>query len=133
MRDKIRLLLTINALVGIAFGLALLLLPEFLLRFYGLTTDATGLLLARVAGVEFTGYGALGWILRNADPAPAESPARAIIRAHLISESVGTIVMAWGALSGLGNALLWTAVATYGVMALAFIWATAALRKLSTP
>jgi hypothetical protein len=127
MREKLRMLLTVNALVGILFGLILLLVPDLLLRLYGMNTDAAGLLLARILGVEFIGYGILGWILRKADPAPAASPARAIVQAHLISEALGTVVTGWAALSGLGNSLLWSVVAVYGLMAVCFVWAEVAL------
>jgi len=127
MREKLRLLVTANALVGILFGMILLLVPDLLLRLYGMNTNPAGLLLARILGVEFIGYGILGWVLRNTDPAPAASPARAIVRAHVISESLGTLVTGWAALSGLGNLLLWSVVAVYGLMAICFIWASVAL------
>ena len=133
MRQKIRILLTVNAVVGLAFGLGLLLAPEALLRLYGLDVDPATLLFARLFGVELIGFNAVGWIAREAEPYPADSTPRAVVRGHLISESVGALVSASAAAQGLGNPLLWIVVAIYAVFAAAFLWATLALRGLSEP
>jgi hypothetical protein len=128
MRQKIRVLLTVSAIVGLIFGLGLLIVPAPLLRLYGLDTDDTGLLLARLFGVELIGYNLVGWIARSADPDPADSTPRAVVWGHVVSESIGALVTAWAAARGLGNPLLWSVVAVYGVLAAAFVWAALALR-----
>ena len=129
MRQKIHLLLTVAAVIGLVFGLGLLVVPAPLLRFYGLTTDTTGLLLARLFGVEFIGYNIVAWLTRAADPLPTDSAPRALVRAHLVSETLGALVSAAAAVRGLGNPLLWTVTALYAMLAAAFLWATLALRR----
>ena len=129
MRRKIQLLLTVAAVIGLVFGLGLLVAPAPLLRLYGLTTDTTGLLLARLFGVEFIGYNIVAWVTRAADPAPTDSASRALVRAHLVSETLGALVSAAAAARGLGNPLLWTVPALYAILAAAFLWATLALRR----
>jgi hypothetical protein len=129
VRRNIHLLLTVAAVIGLVFGLGLLVAPGPLLRLYGLTTDATGLLLARLLGVEFIGYNLAAWVTRAADPSPAESAPRALVRAHLVSETLGALVSASAAARGLGNPLFWSVPALYGILAVAFLWATLALRR----
>lgn len=129
MRRNIQLLLTVAAVIGLVFGLGLLVAPAPLLRLYGLTTDATGLFLARLFGVEFIGYNLVAWLTRAADPSPADSAPRALVRAHLLSETFGALVSASAAARGLGNPLIWSVAALYGMLAAAFLWATLALRR----
>ena len=129
MRQKIHLLLAVAAVIGLVFGLGLLVAPAPLLRLYGLTTDTTGLLLARLFGVEFIGYNIVAWLTRAADPFPTDSAPRALVRAHLVSETLGALVSVAAAVRGLGNPLLWTVTALYGMLAAAFLWVTLALRR----
>ena len=129
MQQKIRILLSVNALVGLAFGAALLLVPAALLHIYGLTVDGTSVLVARLLGVEFLGLNVLTWIARKTDPYAAGSAARAAVRAHLVSESAGALVSAWGAAEGIGNPMVWGVPVFYFAFAAAFLWAELALRR----
>jgi hypothetical protein len=131
MQRKIRLLLAANAVVGLTFGLGLLVAPALLLRLYGLATGSAGLLVTRLLGVEFIGFNVATWIAREADPYSAGSAARALVRGHLVSEAVGALVSASAALRGLGNPLLWSVVAIYVIFAAAFLSAELALRQAS--
>jgi hypothetical protein len=131
MDKKIRILLTVGAVVGLSFGFGLLLFPALLLKVYGLATDSTGELLARLFGVEFIGFNVATWLARESDPRAKGGAARAVIRAHLVSETVGALVSALAASRGLGNPLFWTVVAIYATFAAAFIWAELALREHS--
>lgn len=130
MRQKLRVLLTANAVVGLAFGLGLLLVPALLLSLFGLRTDTTGLLLARLFGVELIGAGVIAWIAREADPYPTGSAPRAVVLGHLVSETIGALAGATAATQGLGNPLFWSVVAIYAIFAAAFLWAALALRGL---
>jgi Na+-driven multidrug efflux pump len=129
MRQKIRVLLAVSSIIGLIFGLGLLIAPAPLLRLYGLDTDDTGLLLARLLGVELIGYNLVGWIARSADPQPADSTPRAVVWGHVVSETLGALVTAWAAARGLGHPMLWGVVALYAVLAAAFLWASLALRE----
>lgn len=128
MRQKLQVLLTANAVVGLAFGVALLVAPAVLLKLYALRTDPSGLLLARLLGIELIGAGVVAWAAREADPYPADSAPRAVVRAHAVSESIGAVVGGLAAVQGLGNPLFWSVVAIYAVFAAAFLWAVLALR-----
>jgi hypothetical protein len=46
-----------------------------------------------------------------------------------MSETLGAVVSAAAAVRGLGNPLLWTVTALYGMLAAAFLWVTLALRR----
>jgi len=131
MHNKIRMLLTVGAVVGLMFGLGLLLAPRLLLSVYGLSTDGTGELLARLFGVEFIGFNVATWVARDSDPRAKGSAARVILRAHLISETIGALVSAVAASQGLGNPLFWSVVAIYAILAAAFLWAELGLRDHS--
>jgi hypothetical protein len=131
MHKKIRMLLSAGAVVGLVFGVGLLLAPGPLLRMYGLATDGTGELLARLLGVEFIGFNVATWVARNSDPRAEGSAARAVIRAHLVSETIGALVSAWAASRGLGNPLFWSVVVIYAAFAAGFLWAELALRESS--
>lgn len=128
MDKKVRILLAAAAVVGLMFGFGLLLAPGLLLSLYGLRTDGTGELLARLFGVEFIGFNLATWVARESDPRAEGSAARAVIRAHLVSETIGALVSAWAASRGLGNPLFWSVVAIYAIFAAAFLWAEFALR-----
>lgn len=128
MHKKIRILLAAGAVVGLMFGFGLLLAPGLLLNLYGLTTDSTGELIARLFGVEFIGFNVATWVARESDPRAEGSAARAVIRAHLVSETIGALVSAWAALRGFGNPLFWSVVAIYAIFAAAFLWAELSLR-----
>lgn len=127
MYQRIRMLLSVNAVVGLIFGLGLLLTPGLLLGMYGLATDSVGSLLARLFGVEFVGFNVATWVAREADPRAAGSASRAVVRGHLVSETIGAVVSAAAALQGLGSPMLWSVVAVYAIFAAAFIWAELAL------
>jgi hypothetical protein len=128
---KIRILLTLAAVVGLMFGIGLLLAPGLLLRMYGLATDGTGELLARLFGVEFIGFNLATWVARDSDARTKGSAARAVIRAHLVSETIGALVSGWPASRGLGTPLFWSVVAIYVAFAAAFLWAELALKEPS--
>jgi hypothetical protein len=131
MHNKIRMLLTVAAVVGLMFGIGLLLVPGLLLRMYGLATDGTGELLARLFGVEFIGFNLATWLARDSDARAKGSAARAVVRAHLISETIGALVSAWAASRGLGNPLFWSVVAIYVAFAAAFLRAELASKEHS--
>lgn len=131
MQRKIQLLLKAAAIVGLAFGLGLLVAPTLLLKLYGLAVDSAGVLISRLLGVEFIGFNVATWIAGDTDPYAAGSGARSVVRGHAMSETIGALVSVWAALQGVGNALLWSVAATYLLFSAAFIWAEVALRDTS--
>ncbi len=105
-----KLLMILNAIFALLFGLGFLLAPESLLSAYGATTDAELVQMARFFGSAMLGYALLTWLARNSQ----ESETRqAIILSLIFSFTVGFIVALRGQLSGVVNTLGWFTVALY--------------------
>jgi len=114
---KLGTLFTINAVVTVVFGLAFVLVAGTLLSLYGITLSPGGLIVARLFGAALLGYAVLTWFARNAE----ESEARqAVVLALFIGDVVGFIVALLGQLSGAVDALGWSTVAIYLLLALGF-------------
>ena len=114
---KLSTLFTINAIVAILFGLTFVLIPETAMSFYGITLSPGGVIVARLFGASLVGYAVLTWSARNA----GESESRqAIVLTMVVSETIGFIVALLGQFSGAVNALGWSTVAIYLLLALGF-------------
>ncbi len=114
---KLSTLMVINTFVALLFGLAFVLVPGALLSLYGITLSLGGLVVARLFGAALIGYGMLTFLARNAEESKAR---RAIVLALFISDVVGFIVALQGQFSGAVNALGWSTVAIYLLLALGF-------------
>lgn len=114
---KLSVLLTVNAGVSMAFGLALLLVPAELLAAYGVTLTPGTAVVARLFGSALVGYGVVGWLARKAAPSEA---LRAIVLGYFFGSTVGCVVALHGVLSGATNALGWSTLAIYGLFAVGF-------------
>jgi hypothetical protein len=69
---KLRTLFTVDAIVSLLLALGLLLGPPTILKFFGLTTGKTELLLAQILGAALAGFAALAWMGRGLeDPSGA--------------------------------------------------------------
>jgi hypothetical protein len=101
----------LNAVVGLGAGIALLILPDVFLTVFGVSTDRTGILVARLFGADLTGFNLATWLARDIRPIP-----RFLVLGHSANESLSALVFFVAAASGLGNAF----VAAFGVIALAF-------------
>lgn len=114
---KLSTLFTINAIVAFVFGLAFVLVPETSISLYGITLSPGGVIVAQLYGVSLLGYAVLTWFARNAGESEAR---RAIVLALVISFTIGFIVALLGQLSGVLNALGWSTVAIYLLLALGY-------------
>jgi len=111
---KVTTFLTIKAIVSLAFGIALALLPVVLMGLYGVTLDPAGAFMARLVGACLIGIGLICWLGKSV----ADDAQRAITLALFIGDTVGFIVALVGQLSGLMNALGWMVVAIWLLLAL---------------
>lgn len=111
---KVSTFLIIKAIVSLAFGIALVLLPVVLMGLYGVTLDPVGAFMARFVGACLIGIGLICWLGRSV----ADDGQRAITLALFIGDTVGSIVALVGQLSGLMNALGWMIVAIWLLLAL---------------
>jgi hypothetical protein len=92
-------------------------MPGTVLAFYGITLSPGGILIARLFGAALLEFALLSWLVRNAGDSEAR---KAIILAVFVGEVIGFIVALVGQLSGEVNALGWSTVAVYLLLALGF-------------
>jgi hypothetical protein len=114
---KLSTMFIIYAAISAIFGLAFVIVPETSLALYGITLGPGGILIARLFGAALLEFALLSWLARNAGDSEAR---KAIILAVFIGEAVGFIVVLLGQLSGEVNALGWSTVAVYLLLALGF-------------
>jgi hypothetical protein len=107
----------IYAAISAIFGLAFVFVPETSLALYGITLSPGGILIARLFGAALLEFALLSWLARNAGDSEAR---KAIILAVFIGEAIGFVVVLLGQLSGEVNALGWSTVAIYFLLALGF-------------
>ena len=92
--------------------------PAFMATTYGFGTSASEILLARYFGVELLVLGVITWLAKDFSAANA----RPIITGSLIGDFVGAVVALMGTLNGVMNAVGWSAVAIYLLIALGFAY-----------
>jgi hypothetical protein len=107
---KLSTFLSIAGLLALAFGLSFLFAPAATLTPYGVTTDATGIYMARYFGAALIQLGLVIFLARQvADPATQ----RAIVLGSCIGSLAGLGVALSAQLTRAVNALGWSTVAIY--------------------
>ena len=114
---KLSTLMVINAVVSLVFGVGFALIPAQILSLYGVTADSALIYVGRLLGAAFISLGVLTWLAKNVAEAQAR---RAIVLALFVGEGIGFIVALIGQLAGAMNALGWSTVAIYLLLALGF-------------
>ena len=114
---KLSTMFIIYAVISAIFGLTFIFMPQTALALYGITLSPGGILIARLFGAALLEFALLSWLVRNAGDSEAR---KAIILAVFVGEVVGFIVALVGQLSGVVNALGWSTVAIYLLLALGF-------------
>lgn len=114
---KLRNLFIVNAVLALVFGAWLVLAPASLVSLYGGTLSEAGILVARLCGAAFLGICVLTWSARNATDSDVR---RAIVLAYFIANAIGFVVALLGQLAGVPNALGWSIVAIYLLLALGY-------------
>ena len=115
---KLATLFTVGAILSIAFAVPLLLVPGEFLPMYAVETTPGAVLLSRLLGAAFTAIGVLSWQARSL---PEESAgARVVVRALLVGNSIGFLVTLVSRVQGVGNALGWSSVVIYALLAGAY-------------
>lgn len=114
---KLSTFMVITAVVALLFGLVFVILPGTFLSLYGISLGPGGWIVPRLFGAALLGFCVLTWYARNAEESEAR---KAIILALFIGETIGFIVALIGQLSGAVNALGWSTVVIYFLLALGF-------------
>lgn len=114
---KLGTLMTVNAVIAGVFGIAFVAVPGRALANYGITVDAQFALVAQLFGAALLGYAILTWTARNL----ADSDAlRAIVLALCVADAIAFVIALIGQLRGTVNAVGWSTVAIYLLLALGF-------------
>jgi len=111
--------LIFNAVIALVFGIGFVLVPGTMATLYGMTAGPEVNLAGQFFGVELIAVGLLCWLARNVSDSAAQ---RAMILAFLIADVIGLIVSIMGTLSGVFNAVGWSAVVIYLVLSLGFAY-----------
>jgi hypothetical protein len=114
---KLGLLFTLNAVIAAAFGIGFILAPAQVLEAYGVTLTPGTALVSRLFGAALVGYGILTWQVRAAASSDA---LRAIVLALFVGDLVGFGISLQGVLAGATNALGWSTVVIYALLAAGF-------------
>ena len=115
---KLGTFLAIHAFVALVFGIGFVLAPASVLAPYGMVSmDAGAIFMSRLFGAALIQVGLLAWMARTViDPAAR----RAVQRAYGGGLVVGFVVALTGQLAGVANALGWSTVAIYLLLALGY-------------
>ena len=114
---KLTTLFIVYAFVSAVFGLAFVFVPERSLALYGITLSPGGVPIVRLFGAALLELGLLSWFARKSGDSEAR---QAIILAIFAGETLGFVVALYGQLSGVVNALGWSTVAVYLLLAIGF-------------
>lgn len=116
---KISILLIVNTIVALIFGIAFVLVPGTVASIYGVTASPAVNLVGQFFGSALIAIGLVCWFIRNVTDAAA---LKAIVLAQLIANIIGLIVSILGTVSGTLNAVGWSSVVIYLVLALWFAY-----------
>jgi hypothetical protein len=98
---KLRNLFLADTVISLLFAVALLLGPEYILKFFGLTQGKTEHLLAQILGAGLIGLGALSWYAKDfTDP----QASRGAVVSLLSFNAIGFVVALLGILSQITRA-----------------------------
>lgn len=111
---KLRHVFAANAVICFVYGGAFAAVPAFLLSLYGPTPNALGLLVGRLFGALLLG---LGLLCVKLMPLERTEAARAVGLSLALADALGCVFFAQAALAGDVNALGWSVVAIYGLLA----------------
>ena len=94
----------LNALCNLCFGLALLFFPGWMMGLFGVSLNAGGGYLARMAGAAWLGFAALTWLGRAI---PEERLRLAVLHSLFVWFATGILTLLYGQLLGITNFLGW--------------------------
>lgn len=113
-----RMLMTVVAANGTAFGLASLFVPNLVLSILGGEVDALGRSIFQTLGGTILGYAVVAWFVRELDAGPMR---RGVIAGVTSSFAAIAAVVGIAAASGLLNALAWAVVIIHAAVAVGLL------------
>jgi hypothetical protein len=109
--------MAIAAVLAVVFGLGFILVPEQLMSIYGITLETAGQWIGRYLGSAFIGIAVLTWFARDAEPGEG---LRAVVLGDFVASVLGLVVAILNAITGTGNALVWSNVVIYLFLTVGF-------------
>ncbi len=110
-------LMIVNAFIAVVFGLGFVFAPGQVTSFYSAEVGATLDFVAQLFGAALLAFAVLTWVARNA---PDSEARRAILLALFVGDGVGFVIALIAQLGGVVNALGWSTVAIYLLLAIGF-------------
>jgi len=116
---KVAVFLAIAAAIAIIYGIAFVLVPDFVAVTYGITPNAAVTLMARYFGLTLLGMGLIMWLIRETADGKA---LRGLLTGLSVQGAIGLIVSIWGTTSGVMNGMGWSAVLIYAVLLAGYLY-----------
>ena len=114
---KLKTLMVVNTLVAAAFGVGFVVVPGQVMSFYGPEVTPSLEYVAQLFGGALVAFAVLTWTAQNAPDSVAR---RAILLAMFVGDCIGCVVALIGQLGGVMNALGWSTVVIYLLLAIGF-------------
>jgi hypothetical protein len=114
---RLKTLMIVNAVIAAVYGIAFVVIPGRLVSLYGVTADPPLRYVGQFLGAALVGFAVLSWLARNAPDSPTR---RAIVLGLGTACAVGCVIALLGQVSAVVNALGWSTVVIYFLLAVAF-------------
>lgn len=114
---KLSVLFIITAIIATVFGVVFVIIPGPVYSLYGIESNMMLNYMGQLFGAALIAIGLVSWRSRNAVDSDAR---KAIIFALFIANTIGFVVALVGQLNNVVNAVGWTTVAIYFLLALGF-------------
>jgi hypothetical protein len=114
---KVSTLMIVNAVVAVLFGLGFILTPGGVMALYTTETGVALEFVGQLLGAALLGFGILTWAARNA---PDSEARRAILLGLFVGDAVGCVLALIAQFGGVVNALGWSTVLIYLLLAIGF-------------
>jgi len=114
---KLKILLVINAIVTVVFGVAFICVPSQVYTQYGIESNLHLNYVGQLFGAALLAIAVLSWLVRNTTDSVAR---RAVVVAFFVGDTVGFVVSVIAQFRGAMNALGWSTVVIYLLLALGF-------------
>jgi hypothetical protein len=122
-----KVFLAIAAAIGMLYGVAFLLIPEFVLGNYGITTNDATVLMGRLFGLTLLGFAVSTWFVRETTDGKA---LRGLLMGLVIQAAIGVVVSLNGTISATMNVMGWSAVVIYAVLFVGYLYCFFANRAI---
>lgn len=111
--------LKVSAVVAVIYGIAGVLLTNFLLSNYGISIDAASILMTRFFGATLITWGLAIWLVSESTDGVA---LRGVLLAAVVGDAIGVVVSILSTIAGTMNAMGWSAVLIYAVLGLGALY-----------